>query len=178
MRVLIATLVLVGCGTPAPSDEATAKRAQAALAPFKSSLKGALLAELNKSTAAAVEVSSTRAPELASEASKNGVKVGRSSERLRSARNAPPRWLEPTMQELSLAPAEPIASRVVDLGGGRRGYAEAIRIEATCLLCHGATLAPEVEAKLDERYPTDLARGYALGDFRGVFWVELEPALP
>ncbi len=178
MRLLIATLVLLGCGTPAPSDAETTKRAQAALAPFKSSLKEALLAELKKSTVAAVEVCSTKAPELATEASKNGVKVGRSSERLRSTKNAPPQWLEPTMKELALAPAEPIASRVVDLGGGRRGYAEAIRIEAPCLLCHGATIAPEVEAAINERYPTDQARGHAVGDFRGVFWAELEPVSP
>jgi len=178
MKLVIAMFSLLGCGSQGPSDAETTSRAQGALAPFKKSLKETLLSELSKSTVAAVEVCSKRAPELASEASKNGVRVGRSSERLRNPENTPPTWLDPVMQELSRTPAEPVASRVVDLGGGRRGYAEAIRIEGPCLLCHGATIAPEVEAKISESYPSDQARGYALGDFRGVFWAELEPVSP
>ena len=136
----------------------------------------AAVAELEKSTASAVDVCSKKAPELAREASKNGVRVGRSSHRLRNPENAPAAWLIPVMEELSRVPAEAPGSRVVDLGGNKRGYAEAIRMDAPCLLCHGANVAPEVEAKIATRYPDDAARGFELGDFRGVFWVELEAA--
>jgi len=34
-------------------------------------------------------------------------------------------------------------------------------------------LAPDLKAKLAELYPNDQATGYAAGDLRGVFWVEL-----
>ncbi len=38
---------------------------------------------------------------------------------------------------------------------------------------HGANVAPEVKAVLDETYPADKATGYSVGDLRGVAWVEL-----
>jgi hypothetical protein len=44
-----------------------------------------------------------------------------------------------------------------------------------CLQCHGANIAPPVAAKLAELYPEDQATGFAAGDFRGLFWVELDP---
>jgi hypothetical protein len=163
------------CGPKAPTDAEVATRAQAAIAPFKKSLKGALMAELAKSPVTAIEVCAEKAPALAKEASKDGVRVGRSSAKLRNQSNAPPDWLVPVMEELSKAPSGSAASRVVDLGGGKRGYAEAIWLDVPCLLCHGAAIAPDVEAKIAERYPQDAARGFQAGDFRGVFWVELDP---
>ena len=47
-----------------------------------------------------------------------------------------------------------------------------------CLGCHGkvAELAPGVAAVLAQRYPGDLATGYAAGDLRGAFSVRV--ALP
>ena len=46
-------------------------------------------------------------------------------------------------------------------------------MQPLCVTCHGSTLAPDLETKLDELYPNDQARGYVAGDFRGVFWAEL-----
>jgi Protein of unknown function (DUF3365) len=44
-----------------------------------------------------------------------------------------------------------------------------------CLKCHGksATLAPEVRARLDEKYPTDSAIDYSAYEWRGVIRVSL-----
>ena len=53
------------------------------------------------------------------------------------------------------------------------GYVEPIFMQPLCVTCHGAELAPDLEAKLDELYPGDQARGYVAGDLRGVFWAEL-----
>ena len=170
-----ALVVVVACSAPQPTDAEVTARAQAKLAPFKKSLKEALTTELAKSTVSAIDVCSEKAPELARGASGDGVRVGRSSTRLRNPENAAPAWLVPALDELSREPPGQPASRVVDLGGGKRGYAEAIWMDAPCLLCHGATIAPDVEKKLAERYPRDAARGFAVGDLRGVFWVELDP---
>ena len=41
-----------------------------------------------------------------------------------------------------------------------------------CLNCHGKDIDREVVARIDALYPEDRARGYAVGDLRGVFWVE------
>jgi hypothetical protein len=53
------------------------------------------------------------------------------------------------------------------------GYVEPIYVQPLCVTCHGATLAPDLQAKIDELYPNDQATGYAAGDLRGVFWAEL-----
>jgi hypothetical protein len=171
---MAALLALFACGPHGPSDAETTARAQAAIGPFKKSLKDALLAELAKSPASAIDVCAEKAPALAREASKEGVRVGRASAKLRNPANAPPGWLTPVMAELARAPSGTAASRVVDLGDGKRGYAEAIWVDAPCLLCHGAAIAPDVEAKIAERYPQDGARGYQAGELRGVFWAELD----
>lgn len=168
-------VALTACGPRGPTDAETTARAQAAISPFKKSLKDALMTELSKSPVGAIDVCAEKAPALAKEASKDGVRVGRSSAKLRNQANAPPPWVVPVIEELSKAPSGTAASRVVDLGEGKRGYAEAIWLDAPCLLCHGASIAPEVEAKIAQRYPKDAARGFEAGDFRGVFWAELDP---
>jgi hypothetical protein len=52
------------------------------------------------------------------------------------------------------------------------GYVEPIFVKPMCLPCHGSDIPDGVAARLDEHYPTDEARGFAEGDFRGLFWVE------
>jgi hypothetical protein len=59
------------------------------------------------------------------------------------------------------------------LPDGRTAYAEPIVIQDLCLACHGAEVAPDVKAALAEKYPTDAATGYVVGDLRGLAWVEL-----
>lgn len=173
-----AVLALVGCAPKGPTDADTIARAQAAIAPFKATLKKELLAGLATSPVAAIDVCAEKAPRLARDASKDGVRVGRSSAKLRNPDNAPAAWLAPVMAELARAPSGTPASKVVDLGGGRRGYAEAIWTDGPCVLCHGASVAPDVEKALAARYPADAARGFEVGDFRGVFWAELDPPAP
>nr|VFK10650.1 MAG: Protein of unknown function (DUF3365) [Candidatus Kentron sp. LPFa]VFK26753.1 MAG: Protein of unknown function (DUF3365) [Candidatus Kentron sp. LPFa] len=48
-------------------------------------------------------------------------------------------------------------------------YMKAIPTLEVCILCHGASLSPDVVAKLDELYPEDQARGFKVGDIRGAF---------
>jgi hypothetical protein len=57
------------------------------------------------------------------------------------------------------------------LPDGRVRYMRAIVTDGVCLACHGASLAPEVAAAIDERYPEDEARGFAPGDLRGAFTI-------
>lgn len=48
-------------------------------------------------------------------------------------------------------------------------------LQPMCLTCHGADLAPDVQAAIAERYPDDRATGYRTGELRGVIWAELPP---
>jgi hypothetical protein len=161
---------------PRPDEGAIVSRAQAALAPYKGALKSELTGALAKGPDAAIDVCATRAPALALEYSKDGVRVGRSSSKLRNPANAPATWLAPVIDELAKTPSGSTEHRVVSLPDGRWGYAEPIWVQAPCLTCHGESVAPSIDAKLRERYPGDAARGFRAGDFRGVFFAEVTPA--
>jgi hypothetical protein len=98
------------------------------------------------------------------------VEVGRTSHRLRNPANAPRPWMEPLLAAYRAAPER--APRAVAIGAGRVGYVEPITVKPMCLACHGSELAPGVRARLAELYPEDRATGFAVGDFRGLFWAE------
>lgn len=178
LGLVIAGLAM-GCGKGAPAaipDDVVVTRARAALAPFKTTLREELGRALQASPERAIDVCAQRAPELARSASRDGITVGRSAIKLRSPANAPRPWLGPVMDKLSKAPSGAEAVQVVSLPDGRRGYAEAIWMGPPCLTCHGEALAPSIADKLRERYPNDAARGFRIGELRGVFWAELEPS--
>ena len=171
MNALLLIFMLVA--VPTPVDQA-----KSALNPFKKALKETLFKALETSPEVAIDVCSKRAPELAQQASTGTVTVGRSALRLRNPANAPRPWLEKAMAELAKEKPGTEAQRVVTLPDGTVGYAEAIWTAAPCLVCHGKTIAPALEAKLKAAYPKDAARSFAEGDFRGVFWAEVKLPKP
>jgi hypothetical protein len=163
-------LLLISLLGAAPEDAALARQA---LQPFKAALKAELTRALEVSPVTAIEVCSKRAPELARAHSQGGVTVGRAALKRRNAGSVSPPWVAATMHTLAREPSGSEASRVVTLPAGRVGYAEAIWVQPMCLTCHGETLTPDVKAALNSRYPEDQATGFKLGDFRGVYWVDL-----
>jgi hypothetical protein len=170
MNALVVTLVLA---QSAPDAQQLA-RARAAVAPFKKQLKEALTGAMKASPVSAIDVCATQAPALAKAASRDGVTVGRSAFQLRNPVNAPRPWLSEAMKALSTAASGSDATKAVPLPGGRLGYAEAIWVQAPCLVCHGAEVASPIADELRQRYPADAARGFREGDFRGVFWAEVD----
>lgn len=150
-----------------------AERGAELLKPFKQSMKGALMEGLAEGPAAAIDACRVRAPEIAAELSTDGVRMGRSSHRLRNPANAGPEWVEATLARYVDDPAarKPV---LVELDDDRVGYIEPIVTQPMCLACHGAELAPPVATAIDELYPGDRATGFEAGDLRGIFWVEFE----
>ncbi len=123
----------------------------------------------------AIDVCRLDAPRVATEASANGVQVGRTSHRLRNPSNAPSDWQQEAIDHyLSSEDREP---RVVELGNARVGYVEPILTAPLCLTCHGSELGSGVRQALATHYPDDRATGFAAGELRGIFWVTL-PARP
>jgi hypothetical protein len=180
--VIVALVAAPACGgedaaPPAgevPVDEAAyAARGAEMLAPFKLALMAALSEGLEQGPEEALHVCQVRAPELADEASGAGVRVGRTSHRVRNPANAPEPWMQPLL-DAYLAEPEEAGPRVVALGGGRVGYVEPIFVQPMCLTCHGDVLAPDVVLRIAELYPEDEAVGFAPGDLRGLFWVLFE----
>lgn len=151
-----------------------ALRARSVLGPFKKQLKETLVSTMKQSPEAAIDVCAKVAPELAQAASKDGVVVGRTSARLRNPANAPAAWVVPLLAELAKEKPGSDAWRVVELPGGKKGYAEALWTQEPCLACHGEAIAPGVDAKLKAAYPKDAARGFKLDELRGVAWAEIE----
>lgn len=164
-----AVLVAAACvaSEEEPEPAAGAKR----LAPFKRDLQQALKDGLAQGPVEAIAACRVKAPEIAAAQSHAGVRVGRTSHRLRNPANVGPDWVRPILAAY-VADASDRAPRSATLPGGREGYAEPILVQPLCLTCHGEALAPEVAARIAELYPEDRAVGFRAGDLRGVFWIE------
>jgi len=166
---LLATLLLAA-GAAQAGETGLSGFAAAALQPFKQDLQAALQAGMaSGGPVGALEVCRVQAPALAMAATRPGLRIGRTSHRVRNPDNAPAPWLESLLdQYLAGTMAGP---QLVDLGAGYHGYVEPIMTQPLCLACHGSELAAEVATQLATLYPDDRATGFASGEFRGLFWV-------
>ncbi len=157
-----------------PTQQAQQQRAAAA----KEQMFRELVDELMKSLsingpAKAIRVCQARAPEIAvSVGQQHGVSMGRTSFRLRNPDNQPPVWAREFVAQRVAQPLQ------VALPNDALGLLMPIRLQATCLMCHGHQdqILPEVKAAVVSAYPDDEATGFSEGDLRGYFWVEV-PAL-
>jgi hypothetical protein len=169
VAALVVAAGLVNAQEPEPA------RGAKLLAPFKRDLQQALRDGLAQGPVEAIAACRVRAPEIADSLSRDGIRVGRTSDRLRNPSNVGPDWVAPILEAYAASPADR-APRTVALPDGRSGYVEPIRVQPPCLTCHGENLAPDVASRIRELYPADRAVGYRVGDLRGVFWVEFPRA--
>jgi hypothetical protein len=102
-----------------------------------------------------------------------GVRVGRTSARLRNPENAPPPWAQGHVAATDGRKAADVAAVAFDLGD-RVGLLRPIEVRKRCLHCHAPReqLAEGTRQWLERAYPKDRALGYALGDLRGFWWAE------
>ena len=184
MRASPTVLVLVLALCPATAtfaDDDLAARIGASREAIKS-FAGALQNQLKSAMAdggptAAIEVCNVAAPEIAQAASAaRGWSVGRTSLKLRNPANVPDAWELAVLHDFEARKAAGEDPATLDhaeiVGGdGQRTfrYMKAIPTQPVCIVCHGASIAPEVTARLDALYPEDRARGFSIGDIRGAF---------
>ncbi|MBK7074099.1 MAG: DUF3365 domain-containing protein [Myxococcales bacterium] len=164
---------------PAASDAATATaspRGHAAIAALKDQLRAALSKALEGGAPNAVEVCGTAAKAIADGLATDGMKVGRATPKPRNPANAVAGWQAEALAEFEAAAA---AGKKLDgvhylrqLPDGQTRYAEPLVVQALCLKCHGADVAPDVKAAIAAAYPADQATGYAEGALRGLAWAE------
>jgi len=179
-------LVAPGCRQPAQdagtawtivaegdmTAEQTAQREKvlAARDAMFTSLKGRLMEVVgSEGPAAAISVCSKEAPQIAEQVSEEyGLKIGRTSFRLRNPGNAPPTWAKQLV-------ADRVGEPTFLTQEGKLAALLPIRIQAQCLMCHGPedTIPPPVKEALAEHYPKDQATGFQNGDLRGWFCVEV-----
>lgn len=105
---------------------------------------------------------------------RQGLRIGRSSSRLRNPKNAPRPWVAEHLRALEGKAASEAKLAVYDLGE-ELGVAVPLITQPLCTTCHGPAeaIAAPLRAKLSARYPEDRAMGYSVGQLRGVIWIEL-----
>ena len=145
------------------------------LKPFKHQLQEALRRGLAEGPAEAIAACQLEAPEIVKTLTRDGVRLGRTSHRLRNPSNRSPEWVRPILA-LYLASDSDRMPRTVPLPDQRTGYAEPILVQPLCLTCHGEVQPPDIASRIKELYPEDQAVGFQDGDLRGVFWVEYPEA--
>jgi hypothetical protein len=131
--------------------------------------------------AGAVEFCSSEAIPLTSAIQagmEGGLTLKRTSFRYRNSANAPDEAEEAALLrfERSLqGPEGPLSHLTQRVSETEYRYYEPLYVGEPCLQCHGVPerLAPGVGVILEERYPGDLATGYAAGDFRGLIRVSV-----
>lgn len=105
---------------------------------------------------------------------REGIAAGRTSDRLRNPANAPRPWAAPLVKANAGRLARDVDGFAVDLGNVV-GVLRPIAERPICASCHGPAgkISPAVSGALKARYPADRAVGFADGEIRGWFWVEV-----
>lgn len=172
-KLAILVFVIVGISAQARAEDPDSRfeTGAALLAPFKQQLGAALRAGMVEGPVEAISACRVRAPEIAATMSVDGVRLGRSSHRLRNPANVAPEWVAPILAEYAAGESDR-APRAVTLSDDRSGYVEPIVVQPLCVTCHGNAIPTDVAARIRELYPDDRAIGFDVDDFRGVFWVE------
>lgn len=166
--------------TTATTANPAATRGHAAIAALKDQLRAALSKALEGGAPNAVEVCGTAAKAIAEGLATDGMTVGRATRKPRNPANAVAGWQVEALAEFEAAAA---AGKPLDglhylrqLPDGQTRYAEPLVVQALCTKCHGAAIAPEVQAALATAYPQDQATGYPEGALRGLAWAEYHAA--
>jgi hypothetical protein len=127
-----------------------------------------------------IEVCRVRAPEIADDQSESGLRVGRTALRVRNPDNAPDAWERVVLEDFQrrLADgADPAGLQAwieTEVDGRRTGrWMKAIPTEPLCVTCHGDALGPDLAEAIEDAYPEDRATGFAAGDLRGAFTVDV-----
>ena len=168
---------------PVPPDlEARVQVADTAIGDLKKTLSSKLMAAVKSGgPEAGIDVCGKDAHAMTQEvASRHGVRIGRTSERLRNPeQNASRPWLSDYLKEVSPKKASEAGRAVFDLGSSL-GVVQPLATQGLCVTCHGDPkgIPAGVQAAIAKRYPKDQAVGFSEGDVRGVVWVEIEKKAP
>ncbi|GKY88746.1 Tll0287-like domain-containing protein [Sinisalibacter aestuarii] len=181
--MMAASVGALGCmalpAMAADDIDALTGEAGALIQSFSGTLQGELRAAIQAGGPVnAISVCNEKAPAIAAAASADSAwTIGRSSHKLRSPDNAPDAYTAAAIEdfvarEAAGEAAETLAKAEIVEENGTRVFrmVKAIPTGEACLNCHGGDeVKPDVVARLAELYPDDMARGFALGQMRGVF---------
>lgn len=145
---------------------------------FGKALKGELLAAMNEGgPVAAINTCAQSAPEIAAQFSNEAITIRRVSDKNRNPQNGASDHEKEIMANFATAE---MPAYFEETTAGETGevyhYYQPIKAGKLCLNCHGPKdqLDPKVVKEIEKNYPGDLAVGYAEGDLRGMFVVEMK----
>lgn len=174
--IMALTLTLSGSALAGQSQvqtEALAQEGLALIPPFQQALLTAVQTAMAQGGAvAAVQACQLQAPQITAAHSQIPWAVGRTSLKLRNPANAPDAWEQQVLEQFAAraAKGEALENMVqVEVVADELRLMKAIPTGQPCLACHGQQIDPALVTVIDERYPADAARGFALGELRGAF---------
>jgi hypothetical protein len=160
-------------GSMTDTQKAQQELVATAVNALASEMMGELTAALDSGDAgAAIAVCKEKAPGVAANVNETyGVKIGRTSHRLRNEANVAPEWADAFVNAMVEDPT------YVAGPNGELGALLPIKLRAECQMCHGPVegIDEDIMAAISEAYPDDHAVGFVEGDLRGWFWVEAPP---
>lgn len=180
-NIAITTTLAVLMGMAAQAQDMGALKAEGkqVIMQLGGSLKKELKAAVKSQGAPhALAVCNGRAPEITEKVTlESGWSISRSSHKLRNPANAPDPYTAAAIEEFlaRVANGEDVKTmakaEIIEKNGVKTfRMVKAIPTGKQCLACHGgAEVSEAVEARLKELYPQDMARGFKVGDMRGVF---------
>lgn len=197
MRIIlifsVCLVLLAGCGkesdqnepgtatstSEAQDQQLLAEASHILIESFSKDLKSELLSALNEGgPASAIAVCEVRAPEIATAHSNEFWTIRRVSDRNRNPGNAASdteKGLLARFRDSTQSAPPYIIGWAPSEEGKIYQHYRPIKIAPLCLKCHGGPddIDDATEAVLAEKYPDDRAIGYADGDLRGMFVIEL-----
>jgi hypothetical protein len=179
-------LAILGCARPSAEQESLSFRGlvKSQLSPpqllqaeraaeAKGKLAEDLLRELMQAMTQppitqAIKVCKEQAPQIAAKVGEEkDLLIGRTSFKLRNLANQAPGWAEAFVKQQ-------VQEEVyISLPENQLGVLYPIKMQNTCLMCHGSQLPSDLQAAIVSYYPRDQATGFSEGDLRGYFWVEV-----
>jgi hypothetical protein len=184
MRSVVPLLALLCCCAPANDDGPWTEgphveRGGAIAAETFKALSGRLSEAMAAGGPAhAVDYCSLKALSIVdSLAVHHGVRIKRTSDRVRAPHDAPDtheaQRLRESLERIAQGtPAAELEAWAFTLGDSIAFYTPILIASPMCLLCHGTPengLDSAAAATIRERYPHDMAMGYTMGEFRGLW---------
>jgi uncharacterized protein (TIGR01244 family) len=174
-NIVIVPTLLVGlsCVIIAHAEQSVEMKSEAIIQEFQSTLKKQLVTAMKSGgPTKAINVCKTEAPIITQALShKHNVALERVSRKFRNPVNKPDDVQLAIINYMATTPSG-ADTYYQELPNNQAVYGKKITVGKVCLTCHGPSIEPVIEKTLDKNYPHDLAKGYQLGDMRGIFSVK------
>jgi len=179
-------LGVVGCESKKPTTSEKAKvraigdqASDILLSELKSRLIGAVQQSGPAGAIDACKLDAMTLTKKASTLSNITVKVKRTTNKYRNPINAPDKWDKEALsffeskEDVRDYFPEFYVQKIDQNGETHFRYYKPLKMYQMCLKCHGNKIKDDVQLRINELYPNDLATGYSKGDFRGAIRVDI-----